>query len=203
MNKKDFSFSLAAALITSGFLYPTLQITGIYKKLPIPLVLLFLAFPVISILGMYIFSILSKKLSLLWQFAKFAQIGVLNTAVDFGILNILISYTHVTSGLGIIFINATSFTVALVNSYFWNKSWVFGGTKRSNFVTFVVVTLIGLLVNTGVVYGLTTFVPPVIVSSQALWANVAKLLATGLSLIWNFVGYKLVVFKSAPSLKKS
>jgi len=55
--------------------------------------------------------------------------------------------------------------------------------------------LIGLAINSGIVYAITTFVPPTFVDSQKLWANLAKVLATGISLVWNFTGYRLIVFK--------
>ncbi|HSX19147.1 MAG TPA: GtrA family protein [Candidatus Saccharimonadales bacterium] len=199
MSAKDTYYSVAAAIVTAAFLVPTLTATSIYAKIPFPLILIFIVFPIVSILGMTIVAKLSKMAPILWQLAKFAQVGVLNTAIDFGILNFLIGYTHITSGTGIIVINAISFTVALINSYFWNKNWVFAGKTKANFVTFAVVTVIGLLINTGVVYGLTTYVAPIIVSTHTLWANVAKLLATGLSLVWNFSGYKVIVFKGSSS----
>ena len=199
MNKNDLGFSLAAAVITAIFLYPTLTTPDLNAKLPVPVILLLIIFVAVSAVSMYAAEVIGRKIPFLWPIAKFGQVGVLNTAIDFGILNFLISITQITSGTGIIFINATSFTTALINSYFWNKGWVFLGSKKSNFITFAVITLIGLSINTGVVYALTTYVPPVIVHSQTLWANVAKLLATGLSLVWNFVGYRLIVFKNAPA----
>ncbi len=202
MKSRDFSFALAAAIITAVFLQPTLSATKITDGLPVPLTVVLIGFVIISIIGMYIVTLISKKLAILWQIAKFGQIGVLNTAVDFGILNILISYTQITSGVGIIFINVSSFLIALVNSYFWNKNWVFSGTKKSNFITFATVTLIGLSANTGIVYVLTTYVTPVVVDSETLWANFAKLLATVVSLIWNFTGYKLIVFKKSSNSSK-
>ena len=46
-----------------------------------------------------------------------------------------------------------------------------------------------------VVFGVTTFIPPFFGLSPELWANLAKVAATGFSLIWNFIGYKFIVFK--------
>lgn len=201
MKTRDLCFSLVAAFITAAFLYPTLQTTNIYSSLPYPLILIFGVFPIVSIVGMYVASMLGRKMLILWQVAKFGQVGVLNTAIDFGVLNFLIGYTQVLFGVGIIPLNITSYFIALLNSYLWNKNWVFGGSKKNNFVTFVVVTLIGLAINTGVVYAITTFVPPVVVSSPELWANLAKVIATMFSLVWNFAGYKVIVFKKSPRKK--
>ena len=192
---RDFYFSLAAAFLTALFLLPTLINTGIYNRLPASPIVLFTLFPIVTIAGMLVASFLGRMISIFWQFAKFGLVGVLNTAIDFGILNLLIAISGVTSGIGIILINATSFSAAVLNSYFWNKDWVFSGGKKANFASFLGVTLIGLSINSLVVYALTTYVSPILVDSDKLWANFAKVLATALSLIWNFMGYKLVVFK--------
>src|SRR3990167_7647512 len=147
MPRRDLLLTLAAALTVGIFLIPTLLNTGLYSKIPSPLLLLFILIPLLATTGMYFIWFIGKKFSILWQLYKFALVGVLNTAIDFGILNFLIAITQVTSGVGIVLINATSFSTALVNSFFWNRDWVFGQTKRSNFVTFAVVTLIGLSIN--------------------------------------------------------
>ncbi|OGD95445.1 hypothetical protein A3F02_03265 [Candidatus Curtissbacteria bacterium RIFCSPHIGHO2_12_FULL_38_9b] len=144
---------------------------------------------------MIVVSFAAKRFGLLWQFSKFALVGVLNTAIDFGILNLMILLTGITSGIGIIPLNIVSFSAAVTNSFFWNKKWVFQSPKEANFITFFVITLIGLVINSSIVYIITTFVPPVFVESETLWANLAKVLATGVALFWNFTGYKLIVFK--------
>jgi len=195
MQRRDLLLSLAAAFLIALYLLPTLINTNLIFKIPQPLLLLFVALPILTPIAIFIAWYIAKKNKLLWQLAKFALVGVLNTAIDFGILNFFIGMTGVASGAGIILINTTSFSTALVNSYFWNRDWVFGQTKKSNFLTFMLVTLIGLSINTGVVYILTTYIQPILVTSPTLWANLAKVAATVLSLIWNFTGYKLIVFK--------
>jgi len=195
VQKKDLQLSAAATILVALFLIPTLINTGLWGKLPFSPLLLFLIIPVLGVSGLFVASLIGKKIPLLWQFGKFAAVGFLNTAIDFGILNFLIAVTGISKGVGIIPMNAASFSIALVNSYFWNKEWVFPGRKQANFAIFVAVTLIGLAINSGIVYVLTTYVSPVFVQSDKLWANLAKVLATAVSLFWNFAGYKLVVFK--------
>jgi putative flippase GtrA len=36
---------------------------------------------------------------------------------------------------------------------------------------------------------------PALGLSPQIWENVAKLIATGVYIVWNFIGYKLIVFK--------
>jgi putative flippase GtrA len=67
----------------------------------------------------------------------------------------------------------------------------------SQFVTFIIISLIGLLINSLIIVLASNVISPYLESSIApgIIKNVAKIIATGVSLIWNFVGYKLFVFK--------
>jgi len=139
---------------------------------------------------------------LMRQFSKFIVIGLMNTAIDFAILNLLMWSTGIYGGRWIILLNVISFTIAVINSYFWNKFWTFRAKEADEpaevakeFSQFIMVTLIGLVINSSIVFGITTFIPPFFGLSKEVWANLAKVVATGFSLIWNFVGYKFIVFK--------
>ena len=136
---------------------------------------------------------------LIKQFSKFIAVGIINTGIDFLVLNIEMALTGISSGKMIFILNVVSFTIATTNSYFMNKYWTFqakGETdSAAKFSQFLAVSLVGIAINSFLVYMLTTNISPMFGLSPRLWANAAKLLATGLSLIWNFIGYKLWVFK--------
>jgi putative flippase GtrA len=90
-----------------------------------------------------------------------------------------------------------SFIVAVTNSYFWNRLWVFKsgrGDRGKEFLSFMVVSLIGLAINVGLASYVFLKIPPLFGLSQVLWANAGVLAALIASLIWNFFGYKLFVF---------
>ncbi len=137
------------------------------------------------------------------QFSKFVVVGGVNTGIDFAVLNALMFMTGITSGLGLFVLNCISFSVAVVNSYYMNKRWTFKeaaaglGDKSAGvqFSQFFVVSVIGITINGLILTGITTLIAPPLGLSEQLWANVAKLVATGASLVWNFIGYKLFVFK--------
>lgn len=143
-------------------------------------------------------SILEKNRSFL-QFGKFVIVGFINTAIDFAVLNLLMYLTNTYKGSEIIIFNAISFTVAVVNSYLMNKYWTFGDKSREGaakqFVEFLAVSIIGIILNTAIVYGTTTLIQPMFGLGVKLWANFAKVLATAVVLGWNFIGYKFFVFK--------
>ncbi len=133
------------------------------------------------------------------QFSTFVLIGGVNTAIDFAVLNIEVRLTGITSGFGLFVLNTISFLVAVINSYFMNKYWTFQDVTKNReetkFAQFIGVSLIGSGINSTIVAGITSFIPPVFGLSATAWVNTAKLLATGVSLVWNFIGYKLFVFK--------
>jgi len=133
------------------------------------------------------------------QVVKFGLIGILNTVIDFAVLNLLMWIFQIYSGRWIILFNVVAFTLAVTNSYFWNKLWTFKVKDRrevsEEFTKFIVISVIGALINSSIVYSVTKFVNPIGNFTPEIWANVAKLLATGIAMAWNFVGYKFWAFR--------
>lgn len=131
------------------------------------------------------------------QFIKFGLIGGLNTVIDFALLNTFFWATGVYSGSLVILFNIISFTVAVINSYVLNKKWTFNSTKKdvsAQLSKFITISLVGLLINTAIVFVVTSYVKAPFNLSEGLWANGAKIFATVFALVWNFIGYKLWAF---------
>lgn len=132
---------------------------------------------------------------------RFVIVGVLNTAVDFAVLNILVFLFGVGAHnqLYPVF-KAVSFLVAVVNSYFFNKYWVFGGGARVSRVQegtlFLVVSGIGFVLNICISTGVFIFVTSRFSLNPHVSANIGALVGSLLVLAWNFVGYKVFVFKN-------
>lgn len=145
----------------------------------------------------------SRVARLVKQFSKFIIVGGVNTGIDFAILNVLMYMTSINSGPFLFALNCVSFSAAVVNSYYMNKRWTFKEAAAGledkkatiQFSQFFVVSVIGIIINGAILTGITTLIPAPFGLGDQLWANVAKLFATGVSLVWNFVGYKLFVFK--------
>jgi putative flippase GtrA len=133
------------------------------------------------------------------QIGKSIAVGTLNTAIDFGVLNLLSLLTSVYGGGRLIPINIPGFVLAMINSYVLNKYWTFKATARGvsslEIGTFALVSFIGLGINTAVCVVVASLLPPTLSITPVLWENIAKVVATGFSLVWNFVGYKYVVFE--------
>ena len=67
--------------------------------------------------------------------------------------------------------------------------------STKQFAMFIAISLVSVLINSGIVGGVTSVLPPQFGVNQELWTNMVKVLATGIAMIWNFFGYKLAVFK--------
>ena len=147
-----------------------------------------------------------KRLAILYQFAKFFLVGGLNVLVDLGVLNLLILVSAVSSGLGYSVFKGISFLVAVTNSYFWNKNWTFKKdgillhssipeNKKGEFGQFLVVSAIGFLINVLTASLVVNLVGPQFGLNVKTWANVGALMGSVVGLLWNFIGYKFIVFK--------
>lgn len=192
--KGDALASIIIGLIIGIFVPMILKNVG--KSLPFQ-ELYFAIFPFLVLVGMRVVYLIAARIPVLLQIAKFGAIGASNTVIDFGILNFLSASSQVFSGLFLVPLNAISFSIAVLNSYFWNRYWTFkGGQKNAGkqFLEFIVVSVIAALINTVLVY-LLTLIPPIGGISEPLWLNISKLFATFISLVWNFLGYKFLVFK--------
>ncbi|OGZ57665.1 MAG: hypothetical protein A2728_00485 [Candidatus Spechtbacteria bacterium RIFCSPHIGHO2_01_FULL_38_11] len=203
--KNDFLSAVIIGEAVAWLLFIMAQVNARYLPLPAGVVnslsspwLLAVSFPILSVAGLYVFYFLGKKVRALYQVAKFALIGALNTFVDLGILNLLILLTGITSGFGFLAFKGVSFVIAVVNSYFWNKFWTFKSgrsTTQKEFFQFFVVSAIGVFLNVGVAYFIVDIIGPQRGLTPEIWANVGALIATFIVLVWNFIGYKLWVFK--------
>lgn len=127
------------------------------------------------------------------------MVGSLGMVIDFGLLNLMSWVTGITRGSGLIPLNVVSFGAALTVSFFLNKRWTFKDDSiRDNlkkFNLFLIISVLGVSINTAIVTILTTYVDPNITLAPFLLLNLAKTAATAGSGLWNFFGYKLVVFK--------
>lgn len=190
---------IIAALIISllKVLETQLQITG-NKAVLIQLALIVLV-PSSFVLWVYITFHLGKRRHVFFQFGKFLTIGVANTAIDFGSLNLLILMSGVDKGLWFSVFKGISFVCAVANSYLWNRYWTFegGGTEGigRQFLKFLIVAGIGFVINVAVASFIVNYVEPFGGVSPILWANIGAFASIVLVIIWNFLGYKFLVFK--------
>ena len=159
---------------------------------------LLIVLPFCFALGIWVAGFLSRFVKVFFQLAKFLEIGVLNTLIDLGILNLLVWLTGVFSGTLLAPLNTASFLLAATNSYYWNKFWAFRNNREAGgkeFAQFLVISGIGWGINTAIVVLGTTFLASIFSVSPGALVNIMKLTATFFAMTWNFIGYKFIVFK--------
>ena len=200
--RKNYYLAVIAGFLAGFFLSFTVDNISALSSIPSIRVHLLFGLPVLFLIATWIFTFLARtfsQFSFLKQAGKFLMVGFLNTAVDFGIINSLISYTGIVQGTTLVLFNTISFSIAVSNSYFWNRMWVFENKEDASvgqFSKFVITTLISLLINNLIVYTLATHVAPLFGLDQKTWVNLAKAFATAFTMVWNFLGYKFVVFRA-------
>ena len=118
--------------------------------------------------------------------------GIINTALDIGILFVLKSL-----GVPVSYANVVSTSVAFCFSFFANKRYTFNGREGNvvrQMTLFIVVTLFGLWVLQTIVIQLTLPLWGTLFSNGQLALLAAKLAATVVSLSWNYILYEKLVF---------
>jgi len=157
-------------------------------------------FPPLTLLGLFIASIIGKRIFAIYQMAKFVLVGALNTMVDLGVLNFLMWISGIYAGIFYSVFKGISFLAASTNSYFWNKHWTFEKKKESfahqEYFKFLIIVGIGFLINVGIATFVVNVIGPQFGVSEELWANVGAFVAVFFAWIWNFTGAKFIVFKS-------
>ena len=127
------------------------------------------------------------------QVGRFAIVGAINTALDFGFL-----FGLTALGIAKVPANTVSTGVAFIFSFFANKKFTFKSTNKNikyEIVSFVIVTLFGLWVlQNGIIWLITPLIKDLITNEQTS-LFVAKLFATAVSLIWNYCLYERIVFR--------
>ncbi|MCX7589448.1 MAG: GtrA family protein [Patescibacteria group bacterium] len=197
MNKNDLKLVTIIGALVGILVQPMIQ-----NLINEPTIFLrigaFVVFFILAPLALIIAYLIGKIFPILYQFAKFSAVGTLNSFVDFGVLNLLIWITNINIGWWYTIFKAISFLSGTTNSYFWNRYWTFESKDkpRLNEATkFYSIAIIGGFLNISVasfiVNGITR---PDYISSN-LWANIGALCGIFSALLWNFIGYKFIVFK--------
>jgi putative flippase GtrA len=204
MKKIDIISPIVLGLIIAAFIIALLRVTESdvliagANSLLLTILIVFLV-PLLLVVWVYITFHLGKRRHIFFQFGKFIPIGVSNTAIDFGVLNLLILSTAVDKGILFSAFKGISFICAVTNSYLWNKFWTFESRGREGlgkqFLKFMIVAGIGFVINVAIASFLVNIIGPLWGISPIMWANIAAFASIVIVILWNFLGYKLIVFK--------
>jgi putative flippase GtrA len=123
-------------------------------------------------------------------------VGIGATALDFAVL-----FISTALGTPTIMANIISTGVSFCFSFWANKNYTFkthGANLKREIALFVLVTLFGLWVIQSVILGLVEPAMAKVLSEDELQLLAAKLVATAVTTVWNYILYSRVVFTHKP-----
>ena len=129
---------------------------------------------------------------LVHELTKFGIVGAFNTALDFGLFNLL----YVGLGWPAMGANSVSVAVAATSSFFMNRHWTFRHRARTDlrreYTLFFLLNGVGLLISAACIL----VVEQGLHQTGALWLNSAKVAGLVLGMVFRFTTYKRFVFLS-------
>lgn len=116
-------------------------------------------------------------------FIKFNIVGLMNTLITIISYNILV-YFHVYYVVA----NIIGYLLGVLNSYFWNKNWVFENQSKGNvmFLKFLLVNLLTLGSNTLLLFYFVESIKMLPILSQILSTGIGMLVNFSLNKYWTF-----------------
>jgi putative flippase GtrA len=124
-------------------------------------------------------------IELFWKFLKFGVVGLTGVIVDFGITFLLKEKIKIHKYLA----NAIGFSFAATTNYLLNRVWTFHSQNphvANEYGRFILVSLVGLGINSLILW--------LMVSKFKRNFYFSKLIAIGITTIWNFAANVLFTF---------
>ena len=156
----------------------------------------FIFFSLFAPFALWLCGVIARFVKGFYQFGQFAAVGTLNSFIDLGAFNLetFLYGSPIGTALFAVF-KAISFLCATTNSFAWNKYWTFSARekpKAGEVASFYTVAIIGWVLNVGG----ATLVKAIGPADSKTWVNlVAPLAGIVTSFLWDFFGYKYLVFR--------
>ena len=127
------------------------------------------------------------------RFLRFLAVGLSGTLLDFAILSVLKTWF----GWLTLPANLVSYSCGILNNYLLSRYWVYPESRKDKSLQqglrFILISLVGLLLNNLLVFALEA---PAgwLVSNPNYGYIPAKIIATGIVLLWNFFANRFWTF---------
>ena len=140
------------------------------------------------------------------RFLKFSFVGVTGTIVDFGVMNLMSLVFH----LPLLWAQAISFTIAMVNNFLWNRYWTYPDSRSKRapqqLVQFVLINLVGILVRTPLISWLNNLILQALNNASirlplenfVVSQNAALAVSILIILFWNFFANRYWTYGDVP-----
>lgn len=129
------------------------------------------------------------------RFVKFAIVGAIGAAVDITVLNLLIIFANFTP----LQANPISVFVAICSNFIWNRFWSFPESRQRplvrQFLQFLAINVVGWGLNQLLFWLFLHYGTPMFDIQEPWDYNIAKALAIGVVLFWNFAINRLTTYR--------
>ncbi|MCA2003017.1 MAG: GtrA family protein [Chloroflexi bacterium] len=128
------------------------------------------------------------------RFLKFALVGAVGAAIDFGVMNLLSHFTR----LSLVYAGTISFICAVMSNFIWNRYWTYPESRSRPLVSqlgmFFLVNAAGVAIRIPILH----FVEPPLtrffenpfrvshVNAEFYARNLTLATAVGIVMLWNF-----------------
>jgi putative flippase GtrA len=133
------------------------------------------------------------------QFFGYGAVGLLNTFLNFLLVNGGIVLTGASKGPVFLLISAVAFCIIVGHSFLWNRYLIFVRDNprelHREYIAFFLVSGATSLLNLSILHVMVDVIGPLWGFSAHIWANVALAVIIPVSVVCNFLGYKFFVFK--------
>lgn len=198
MKVADIIFSLVAGRFIGFLLSDFLRELGI-ELLLFENLILWIILPFFSLFCLWLAYLIGKKLLFVFQAAKHLLVGAFAVVIDLKVFEFLVWLFAIFFPVNLLAPKGISFLLATFLKYLGNKYWAFQKHEKENLnrevIKFLCITLLGLLMDMGIFYYLVKITGPQFNLSLEGWVKLSVIFAALAAALWNFLGYKFLVFK--------
>lgn len=134
------------------------------------------------------------------QFFRSVFVGGVATVVDMAALALMVEFFEFNK----IFSSVAAFIIGLGVNFILSSFWVFKkakvNSKTAEFIIFSVIAVIGLLLNTGIIYLFDSYISEYAIFGSVIPSDkyylIGKIAATVIVFIWNFFARKYFIYSS-------
>ncbi len=140
------------------------------------------------------------------RFLKFAFVGLTGTIVDFGIMNLM----RLVFGVPLIWAQAISFIIAVVNNFLWNRFWTYPESRDraayQQFIQFAIINVIGIAIRTPLIPWFDSMILELLsnwgvslpLENYVISQNLALAATISIVMLWNFFANRYWTYNNVP-----
>jgi len=154
--------------------------------------------PLAALACLWLAYLIGRKILFVFQVAKNILVGAFATVVDLKFFEILVWLFSPSAGM-LIISKGISFLLSTSLKYWGNKHWTFEKHEKEDLLKeisqFFIVTAVGLILDIGSFFYFVKIMGPQFSLTPHIWTEFSVIFAAIIAAVWNFLGYKFLVFK--------